>query len=76
MYVNSPMCSDAIAVFGGWVTFVRVPAVVRMLLVVFEHEVISSYRLSPQFGVVKLFYGSKKSVHINVYNFSNRKIHT
>jgi len=42
VYVNSPMCSDAIAVFGGWVTFVRVPAVVRMLLVVFEHEVVSS----------------------------------
>ena len=41
MYVNSPMCSDAIAVFGGWVAFVGIPAVVRMLLVVFEHEVVS-----------------------------------
>ena len=41
MYVNSPMCSDAIAVFGGWVAFVGVPAVVRMFLVVFDHEFVS-----------------------------------
>ena len=32
---------DAIAVLGGWVTFVGIPAVVRMLLVVIEHEVVS-----------------------------------
>jgi hypothetical protein len=36
------MCSDAIAVFAGWVTFVGVPTEVWMLLVVFEHEVVSS----------------------------------
>ena len=41
MYVNSPVCSNAVAVFGGWVAFVGIPAEVRMLLVVFEHEVIS-----------------------------------
>ena len=41
MYVNSSMYSDAIAVLGGWVTFVGIPAVVRMLLVVIEHEVVS-----------------------------------
>ena len=35
------MCSDAIAVLGSWVAFVGIPAVVRILLVVFDHDVVS-----------------------------------
>jgi len=41
MYVNSTVSSDTIAVFGGWVTFVCVPAEVWIFLVVFQHEVVS-----------------------------------
>ena len=42
MYFNSSVFANSLSMFGGWVAFVGIPAVVWVLFVVFEHKVVSS----------------------------------